>query len=376
MKFFTKNTFQTLNLIKINRSAILNNLAIFKKLNPQKTPIPVLKSNAYGHGILQIAEILQQAKLPYLAVDGYFEAFKIRKKFPGQKILVKGYIHPKNIKFLKTKDLAYVIQDEIILDEIGKSNKKFTIHIEINTGMNRHGLKLEELDKFLLKLKEYPNIKLEGTMSHLSDADDTTDNITDAQAKAFDTAVEIINSQNYDLKYIHLGQSAGNLKEKSKYSNSYRLGIGLYGINPLQKRDKHYKKLKELQPALELTSTISKVIELQKGDKVSYNGTFTANEEINIGVLPLGYYEGIDRRLSNKGIIKYKNKCYQIAGRVCMNHTMINFELAKPELYDEVIIISRNKTDQNSLQKICDNNGLFPYEVLVKLSESIRRILE
>ena len=370
-----KNSYQTLNIIEVNKTSILNNVQVFQSLNPKYYIMAVLKSNAYGHGLKTVTTILNQAKVEFIAVDGYFEANQILAK-TKHKILVMGYILPSNVHLLNNKKCSYVVQDINCLNALGKTNKKFKIHMEINSGMNRLGLlQSAEIKSYLKTLRSYPNLTLEGVMSHLADADNPNNDYTNRQIINFDKAVETILAQGFKPKYIHLAQSAGSTKNHSKYTNSCRIGIGLYGINPLSKQDKSYKLLKNLQPALELKSTIIKIMELNKDEKISYNGIFKTRRHSKIGVLPLGYYEWVPRELSNIGIVTNKKQVLPIRGRVCMNHTMIDLTSSKLKTGDMVTLISPIKTDPNSIESIAKTYNLFSYSLLTGLSESIRRTI-
>jgi alanine racemase len=166
------------------------------------------------------------------------------------------------------------------------------------------------------------------------------------------------------------------LKAKSKYANFVRVGIGTYGINPFPATHTLYKTLHdELQPALTFTSTITKTRHLKKGDMVSYNYTFMAPHDMKIGVLPVGYYEGINRALSNKGIVKIDGSYTPITGRVCMNLTMINLEGTNAQVGSKVIIYSNDPNDENSIDNIAATYKLFNYNLLTALSPDVRRII-
>lgn len=367
--------FVVLNNIYISKSAILHNFDLLSTLSPGNLVIPVLKSNAYGHGLEQITEILKSRKFPYIAVDGYYEALKIRS-ISKQPVLVMGYIDQSNYSNIKPKSYAFVVHDPTSLNAIGKTNKKYIIHIEIETGMSRNGVKLEDLDNFLKQIKKYKNIKLEGVMTHLADADnpDSTEYLQ-KQTDKFDKSVEMIIAKGFNPTYIHIAQSAGSTKVKSKYANTIRTGIALYGISPLELTDSKYNKLKFLHPALTLTSRLTKLSKINKGESVSYGCTFMAKRTSDIGVLPLGYYEGLPRTLSNVGKVKINNKYMPIAGRVCMNHTMIDTTGYDVKINDEVTVISSDIKDQLSVNNICRENKIFNYGLLVGLNQNIRRTI-
>jgi alanine racemase len=337
--------------------------------------MPVLKANAYGHGLEEMADILNAVNCGFLAVDGYFEAAKIRFN-SKHRILVMGYIKSENVPLLDTKRCSFVVQDKAGLEAFGRLRRPVRIHMELNTGMNRLGLQPEEVDEYLATLKRFPNLELEGVMSHLADADNEANDIfTKAQIAAFDKQVERILSQGFKPKFIHIAQTAGSAKSQSAYANGLRLGIGLYGINPLSPKDLHYKDLSGLKPILELKSTIIKVIDLKPGDKVSYNGIFTAKEPTRIGVLPLGYYEGVIRELSNAGCVTNSSNVLPIVGRICMNHTTVNLTGNNLTVGDEVTIFSANPTNPNSVVRLYTDHKLFSYTLLAGLSDSVRRVI-
>lgn len=367
--------FAVYNNIYISRSAILYNFDLLSKLSPGGLVIPVLKSNAYGHGLEQITEILKSRNFPYLAVDGYFEGLRIHE-ISKQPVLVMGAIKSTNYSNINPKNYAFVVHDIASLTAMGNTGKHFTIHIEIETGMGRHGVRIDELGNFLDQIIKYKNLYLEGVMTHLADADNpTTSKHVSVQTKRFDLAVEQILNAGFKPKYIHIAQSAGSTKVVSKYANTLRTGIALYGISPLEITDSSADKLRALRPALSLTSTITKTLDIDNSESVGYGCTFVAKRKSRIGVLPLGYYEGLPRALSNIGKVKLQNEYLPITGRVCMNHTMIDITDSNAKFGDEVTVISADSSDPSSIVRICQDNKLFNYGLLVGFNQNIRRTI-
>jgi alanine racemase len=370
--------FDTHNLIEVSRSALLHNLDFFTDLSG-KSVIPVLKGNAYGHGIEQVATALRGKKLPYIAVDGYFEALRIRE-VSDQPVLIMGAILPENFAHLKYDNFTFVVQDEATVRALGKTGKHIKVHLECNTGMNRYGAKPDEAVTLARLILEHKSLELEGIMSHLADSDGDDPATVDTAVDEFDACVEAVRAAGGDPKILHVAQSAGSLKAKSQHANTVRLGIGLYGVNPFPKAHMLYAKLHaELRPALKLTSTITKINDLEKDDKVSYNYTFTAPKKMKIGVLPLGYYEGVwtlTRGVGKQaGDVKIGNEFTPIVGRVCMNLTMINLDGIDAKVGDKVVVYSNDPNDRNSVGNIAHEYGLFNYTVLTVLSGDVRRIL-
>ena len=287
------------NRIEVSRSAIVHNLHFFKQLTGQQI-IPVLKGNAYGHGIQLITAAVKSEKIPYVAVDGYFEACRIRE-VSKQPVLIMGAIQPENFPHLNYDDFTFVVHDIASIQALGNTKKNVKIHLECNTGMNRYGAEPEQLAELTRLILTYNNLTLEGVMSHLADSDGNNPETVSAAVSTFDACVEAVRAAGANPTMIHIAQTAGSLKARSKYANTIRLGVGLYGINPFPKTHKLHNSLSSLHPALRLISTITQVTNLEKGDSVSYNYTFTAPRAMQIGVLPLGYYEGVNRSLSSKG---------------------------------------------------------------------------
>lgn len=362
------------NRIEISKSALLHNLHFFEQQTGMPA-IPVLKGNAYGHGIAQVATALKGAKLPYIAVDGYFEALRVRE-ISRQPVLIMGAIAPENFRKLTYDNFAFVVQDTRTIEALAATGKKIAVHLEINTGMNRYGAKPNksvELAKLVLRHK---NLQLEGIMSHLADSDGDDPATVNAAVAQFDDCVEAIIRLGAKPTLIHIAQSAGSMRAKSKYANAFRLGIGFYGINPFPPQHSLYKKMaKNLQPALQFSSTITKIIDLKKGDKVSYNYTFTAPRAMRIGVIPVGYYEGVNRALSNLGSVKVGVAQEPIVGRVCMNHTMISLENSTAKAGDRVIVYSNKPGDKNTIDAVSADHNLFSYNLLTNLSSDVARVL-
>lgn len=371
----TATSYQPLNRIELSSSRCLRNVALLQTQHPDHEVIPVLKGNAYGHGLREMAQILNGSTCAYVAVDGYFEAGAIRD-ISKQHILVLGYILPQNVHLLDTKRCSFVVQDLAGLKAFGRLRRPVRVHLEINTGMNRMGVQLEEIPDFLNELRRHPNLKLEGVMTHLADADNERDDkFTNAQVEVFDRQVSRILAAGFEPKLIHIAQTAGSAKVQSRYANALRLGIGLYGVSPLGSKDSRRGVLRDLKPILELKSTLVKVIDLQKGDKVGYGCTFTAPRAMRLGVLPLGYYEGVPRQLSNKGCVTVGAHRLPIVGMVCMDHTMIDLGESGLKAGDEVTVIARENAGPNSVLGLQREHGLFVYTTLTGLSSSVQRVI-
>lgn len=373
LNLLPRKNFKTLNLIRINRQRILDNFDLIQKLNPHCQIWPVLKSNAYGHGLTQITQILKARNFTYLIADSYYEALEIHKINPSQKVLLIGSTHPDNFPFLNFKHTTICIQDFISLKKLANLNRSVNFHLKINTGMNRQGIEPTEITKYCQFIKKHSHLNLEGVFSHLADADNSDNSFTQKQLQVFISSIEAIKKNSLHPKYCHLSASAGTPKISHPNINALRLGLSLYGYNPLSSQDPSFKALRKLKPALSLHSSIIKLRFLDENSQVSYNLTYQSKQKIQTAILPLGYNEGLDRNLSNSGFVKYQDKFLPIIGRVCMNLTIIDTLDTKPKLFDSIEVISSNSEDPNSIVNIAKSSQTIPYVILIHLHPSIRR---
>jgi alanine racemase len=381
LKSFEKKI-DTLNRIEISKSAIINNYQVYQQNNPNSCIFPVLKSNAYGHGLEQVVDILSDIKPEYICVDSYYEYLRIKSINSCQGVLIIGYTKPNNYKLFDFKYLAITVYDLESLKVLGDLNQKINIHLKIDTGMNRQGIFVDELPEFLSQLKKYQKLNLEGVLSHFADADTPDSDYTLEQVKVFKNALEFVKKFGFSPKFIHISNSAGGLSIDGSSFNSLRLGIGLYGYCPLLPNDLNFKKSKKLKPCLRLISTIVQTKNIKKGAKISYNLTYVAEKNKKIAIIPAGYYEGIDRRLSNIGNFTYNSQKNNkidykipILGRICMNLTVCDITNLSLKSGDELVLIDNNPNSINSIENIAKLCNTIPYVVTTKLAESIRRIV-
>ncbi len=363
--------YQPLIEVRIFKDAILHNLNAFKKQYSKLEFAPVLKSNAYGHGLVEVASIIDKEGAPFFMVDSFYEALVLRRAGIKTKVLVLGYVRQEQILNNKLKNVSVGIISLEQLKNISQNlNRKQNFHLKIDTGMHRQGVMLNEVSEAIKLIKANPNIILEGVCSHFADADGETKTFTEKQIWEWNKIVELFKKEFPSILFFHTSNTAGAFFTKSIEQNVGRLGIGLYGFN-----QSPHEKL-NLKPALEMVSLITTIKTIPAGEKVGYNNTYTAPVEIKVATFPLGYYEGLDRRLSNKGFVKVKNVLCPIVGRVSMNMCSIDVtEVPNVKLEDEVIIISKNPEDKNSIDNMVEISGSTSHEFRVHIPQHLRRII-
>ncbi len=370
MNFF-KRRYHHLNKITISKEAILHNHQLLQKLQPNSKICPVLKSNAYGHGLKLVAPIFDSLNCPFLIVDSLYEAYELYKLKLKTPILIMGYTNPINFS-VKKLPFHIAVFDLETAKVLNKYQPHCPIHIFVDTGMNREGVSLDELPKFLANLKDLKNLQVEGLCSHFADAESENLDFTKLQIENYKRGLEIVQSFGFNPKWRHISASAGGTKIKDDIFNMARVGILHYGVTSSEEIG-----LKEsFKPALEFSSTLAQIKPIKKGNFVGYGCTYKAEKDMVLGLLPAGYYEGVDRRLSNKGFVKIKNTLCPIIGRVSMNMTTIDISQVKdPKIGDKVIIFSADPQDKNSVVNSAKIAQTIPYDLMVHLAESVRREL-
>ncbi|MEW6617286.1 MAG: alanine racemase [Patescibacteria group bacterium] len=363
-------SYEPLVRVELDGEQLIKNFQIFDTMRPGVRVAPVLKSNAYGHGLLLIGKKLDKEKPPFLVVDSYHEAIMLKNERVRSDILVLGYTFPQNILCAQRDDVIFGITTIDQIEELTKSLKrKKRFHLKIDTGMHRQGILESDISRAVQLIKKNPFVVLDGICSHFADADTKDSEITKEQIERWNAIVELMKKEFPDLKYIHTEATAGTQYGKLIHANVLRVGLGIYGIDSAKRKDL------PIQPILRMESVIAGIKKIKEGDYVGYNATFSADREMTIAVVPVGYFEGVDRRLSNKGFFKMKGEYCAVVGRVSMNMTSINISSIKGAKEGDLIeVISSNSSDKNSVESMAEACGAISYEILVGIPEKIRRV--
>lgn len=356
--------YQVLNEITVERAALIHNYNYFAELNPGVEIAPVLKANAYGHGLELVARVVDEIEgVPFICVDSLYEAYELHKKGITTPILIMGYTNPENYNVWKKLPFSFTVFDTETLRALSKYQPGARIHIKLDTGMRRLGLQKTDLSNFLTVLSKCSNLKVEGIFSHFSQADNPARiDFTNQQIARFKEMVTVFEEAGYSFNWKHISATAGATNIRDPYFNLVRLGLGFYGYSP-------FGESSDLRPALTLTTRIAQIKEIQAGDQVGYSGTYIAKRKETIAILPLGYNEGLSRNLSNRGIFFLKNgDACKIVGNVSMDMTMVKLPRgSQAKVGDELTL--------ESVYNIARSIDTIPYTVLTGLHSSIRRRL-
>jgi alanine racemase len=373
-----------INWIEINSKAFKNNVRLIKKIVGEKVGIiAVVKSNAYGHGLVESARILSAEGIAMFGVNSLNEALKLRQSGIKESILVMGYILPGEFEEAIENKIDITLFDEKMMPEIdraaSKSKRIARVHLKFDSGMGRLGIPLQDVLGVINKIKKYPSIKLWGLSSHFACAD-TTQDTNHLQIKNILGVLSEIQKLKIKIPLLHFSNSAMSVRSAMKeFLNQnvgqlfIRPGILLYGMSPFGQK---IKTLNDFKPVL---SWKTKVVQLRKfpaGHCVSYGCTYRTQKNERIAVLPVGYYEGFDRKFSNNGEVLIHGKKAKVRGRVCMDFIMVDVSKIRGiKVGDEAVIIGKSGKEEISAKNLADRIHTINYEITTRINPDIPRIV-
>jgi len=366
--------------IVIDKKAIENNLKQFKKIIGRGVLLmPVVKSNAYGHGMTEIAKICDLSPfVDRICVVNLDEAIKLINEGIKKPIMILSFYE------LNEQKIQIAIKNQVIfpiylkeqikfLEKISnKINTKVKVHLKIDTGTSRIGIMPEQTLDFIKEIKKLKHLYLEGIWSHFASSEENLE-YTEKQRNVFIKTIKDLQNNNIEIPIKHFACSAATIFHKNSHFNAVRLGLSLYGLYPNEKS----KKIIKLQSALSWSTSIIQIKTLPKGTKVGYGGTYTTKKSTRLAVLPVGYWDGLDRKLSNNGQVLIGGKKCPIIGRICMNLTMIDISKIKTaNVGDSVVIIGKQKNADISVDELAKQVGTINYEIVDRINPLITRIVK
>ena len=359
-----------LTWLEINKENLFYNIEVYKKIAPHSEIWPVIKSNSYGHGLSNIAELLEDNKdIKGLMVVNLSEALQL-KEITSKDIMVLSYFakEDKRLKYIDNISLPiYDLETAEYLNNLGKKrNKKYNINIKIDTGTTRLGLRVEESEEVINKIKELKYLNINSLYTHYAESEAKDQTFTTTQYKLFRGVIN-----KFGIK-SHSVCSAAVLSQKQAQSTIIRLGISLYGLWP-SKETKERGKGIELKPVLSWKTKVIQVKEIKKGESIGYNRTYRVKEDSKIAILPIGYNEGYNRLLSNKSSVIINDKKYFVRGNICMNLTMVEVD-DTVRVGDEVILIGQSKNNEISVEELAEFSNTINYEIVTRINSDIKRI--
>ncbi len=384
MPFFLKINHMKDTSLYINLENLKNNINFIKLLKSakNKTIIAIVKSDAYGHGLVPVAETLFKAGINFFGIIDIDEASGIIKKIPKAKLLMLKGVHLDDLKEVAELNLRIGVFSldylKMLLDKAKSANlnKPLNVHIKLDSGMSRLGLNEEEIKSaagIINENKKYFNA--EGLFSHLSSGGSDLD-YTNFQIANFKKTVSLLNKNGIKPLYSHISASSALFNDKigEDYSNAVRPGISLYGFNPNEDITTANGNT-ALKPLMSLKSIVLQVKKVKKGGFVSYNNTFKAPKDMLIAVISAGYDNGIPRLMSNKGRVLINGKFAAIKGIATMNLIMADItKIEGVKAGDEVIIAGKSGSNEITIQEIASITQTIPYEICLNFGKSNKRV--
>ncbi len=370
-----KGNFDTKDLktwVEVSAPNLIGNIhAVRKFVGNSVSVLAVIKANAYGHGLQGVAGILIKEKGLLCGVDSLIEAKELKNQGIRQPVLILGYLPGGQLQEAIQKGFHISIHSLEMLKRVAalerKLGKKVFGHVKIETGTNRLGIPLAELSAYG---GPWPVI---GAYTHCADTENVKSNFYKIQLAAFRQALAIFEARGVGLKYIHVAATSGLMLHPELHFNAVRLGIGLYGVWPSAEVRRRLEKRLKLKPVLSWKTRIAQVKHVNAGETVGYDRTYRVGRNRTIAILPIGYYDGYDRRFSNAGHVVVKGKVAPVIGRVCMNMIMVDITGILAKEGDEALLIGNHPAvTADALAEIA---GTINYEIVTRINPLIPRVV-
>ncbi len=370
------------SFVEVNSASLRHNFSAVKSIVPKDAHImAVVKANAYGAGAIKASEIFLQEGANYLGVATLDEALELRSHFSKTPILILGYSPNTNASMLIDNDLSAMIfsleQAEVFSQMALKSQKRLKIHLKIDTGMHRLGLEPNfKSIEIIKKIRALKGLEIEGIFTHLSNADAKIKTHAKNQMKAFNAFLEQLLDQKIEFQYRHAYNSAGILSlcngNENRFLNLYRPGIMLYGFYPSNGMKETCPTI--LKNVISLKAQIVQIRSVKKGEFIGYGEHFYTNEETLVGVLALGYADGLVRALGNRIQVAINNQLAPLIGKVCMDQCFVKLNNIEAKEGDEVILFGDKSTKANDASEIAALLNTIAYETISTLSKRLERV--
>ena len=373
---------------QIDLSAVVHNCNILRQFTSDKCKMCVaVKCNAYGHGIDVVLPALKKANVDMLAVAAIPEAMQLRELGWDRPILLLGSEFSIYAGRQKNEIAEWLIANQVRITAMYKEDiealdaaakklgQKAFVHLMLDSGMGRMGLDEQNVLQLIDAISGLNSIEIEGLYTHLSTADAPDKTFSKYQLKRFDDFLTEIKSRGLNIPLIHAANTPAAIDLKQSHYDMLRTGIALYGYQP--GRQMHNKP--DLKPVMKLVSYLYAVKQIKKGGYAGYGNTWQAPEDTTVGLVPVGYGDGYDRRLSNKGKMKIAGILVPVVGRVSMDQTILDLTPLLKEQIEvspgmEVTVIDNDPKAPNSIESIADQLQTIPYEIITKLGSRIKRV--
>lgn len=359
---------------EIDINAIIDNFNSIKGRCSSSAIMCVVKADAYGHGANYLSKVYDNLGADYYAVAALSEALNLRRFGTKTPILILGYTLPEYYEYVVNNNITQTIfsyEDALLLSKCAVSlNKTAKVHIKIDTGMTRLGFDLNDNTiSQIIKISKLKGIEIEGVFSHFAVCDEADpDNYTKLQFDKLVGFTDQLKSNGVNIRYRHISNSGGVFASSKYQLDMVRPGIALYGLYDSVNYDN------SLKPALSLKTIIAQIRKVPKKTTVSYGRTYCCDTNKTLATIPIGYADGYNRQLSNKGRVIVNGKFAPVVGRVCMDQTIIDVTGIGCKQGDTVILIGSDGTNNISASELALLSNTINYEIVCAISDRIPRL--
>jgi alanine racemase len=368
--------------IEISASTLRQNFRSVRRLVAPARVMAVVKANAYGHGLEEVAAICAEEGADWFGVDRVEEALALREAGIRASILVLGYTTPDGMKAAVKNDISLTVYTNDMVkaaERAAAGLRRANLHVKVETGLHRQGAEGKELAAMLKLVKASPRLRLEGLSTHFANIEDTSDpSFAQSQLERFAEADALVEKTGLIPTVRHTACSAAALVYPETRFNLIRLGISLYGMWSSELTELAMRATNvRLKPALTWKTQIAQVKAVKKGDPVSYGLTERMPTDGRIAVLPIGYYDGFDRvAMSSKGEVLIGGKRCKVVGRICMNMCMVDVsQVRSAKAGDEVVLIGSQGKETIRAEELAMRAGTIQYEIVARLNPLIEKHL-
>jgi alanine racemase len=372
--------------IEISRSALVHNIREFRRLIGRRRKfLAVVKANAYGHGIREVAGIAISEGVDWLGVNSVDEGAALREAGVGLPILVLGYAPLARLEEAVACDLRLTVYNTGTVERLSalavRLRKTVRLHVKIETGTWRQGVDPADLGAFIRKIRNLPGLKVEGLSSHFANIEDTTKHdYPRRQLGIYRSACRKVEAGGLRVPLKHMSCTASTILFPERGFNLARVGIGLYGLWPSKETylscllDR--KELLSLQPVLSWKARIAQIKRVPAGADIGYGCTYRTTRKTTLAVVPVGYYDGYDRGLSNAAHVLVKGRRAPVRGRVAMDFFMADItDVPGVRLEDEVTLLGADGGERITAEDLAGLAGTISYEILARINPLIPRII-
>jgi alanine racemase len=366
--------------IEIDACRLRKNVDLFRRrLEAEAMLMAVVKANAYGHGASVVASLAAE-RVDWWGVDAIDEAEEIQPVAPRRPVLVLGHTEPKDAERVVAGGFRQVLfrrdMGEALARAARRVGREAIVHLKVETGLHRLGVPLSDLGAWAEWLRELPGVTLEGVYTHFADVEDPKSTLVREQLSRLREALRTLEGAGYPRLLVHAVPSAGALLHTRTGLSIARVGIALYGIWPSEATRREVEARTpgmELQPVLSWKSRLAQVKTVPANASVGYDLTYRAPAPRLIGVVPVGYADGYDRRLSNRGFVLVRGRRAHVVGRVAMNMFMVDLTGLSAREDDEVVLLGEQGGASVTAEDLAEATGTITYEVVARLNPRLPR---